>query len=52
MSNENNNRVLSRMGARQLTQEEIDKIGGGFVPTRLTVFLTGSVANPDRNVDE
>jgi hypothetical protein len=52
MSNENNNRVLSRMGARQLTQNEIDKIGGGLVPTRLTAMLTAPVTDPDRRLDE
>lgn len=52
MSSENNNRVLTRLGARQLTQNEIDKIGGGFIPTRLTAFLTAPVTNPDRSIDE
>jgi hypothetical protein len=52
MSNENNNRVLSRMGARQLTQNEIDRIGGGVIPTRLTAILTAPVTDPDRRLDE
>jgi hypothetical protein len=52
MSNNHSNRVLSRMGARELTPSEIDRIGGGFVPTRLTAMLTAPVTNPDRNIDE
>jgi hypothetical protein len=52
MSSENNNRVLSRTGARQLTQIELDKISGGFIPTRLTAMLTGPVTDPDRRLDE
>lgn len=50
MSNDNN-RVLNRMGARQLTQKEMDEVPGGFIPTRLTAFMTGTVSNPDRNID-
>jgi len=40
MSNENNNRVLNRMGARQLSQNEIDGVAGGIVPTLLSVIFT------------
>ena len=29
MSNNNENRVLSRMGARQLTQNEVEQVAGG-----------------------
>ncbi|HET9284464.1 MAG TPA: hypothetical protein VFR24_21125 [Candidatus Angelobacter sp.] len=47
----NNNRVLSRMGSRQLTQKEMDEVPGGFIPTRLTVFMTGTVSNPDSSID-
>ncbi|HEY7402260.1 MAG TPA: hypothetical protein VIB39_01965 [Candidatus Angelobacter sp.] len=50
MSNENNNRVLSRMGARQLAQNEIDEVAGG-IPTLLSVILTGSSSNPDHRLD-
>ncbi len=50
MSNENNNRVLSRMGARQLTQDEIEGIYGG-IPTLLSVILTSPASNPDRRLD-
>jgi hypothetical protein len=51
MSQQNNNRVLSRMGARQLTQNELDKIGGAIL-TRLTAILTAPVTDPDRRLDE
>lgn len=50
MSNENNNRVLSRMGARKLTENEIDRIYGG-IPTLLSVMLTLPATNPDRHLD-
>ena len=45
-----NNRVLSRMGARQLMHNEIDNVGGGF-HTLLSVMLTNPASNPDRNLD-
>lgn len=50
MSNENNNRVLSRMGARQLTPNEIDGIFGGGA-TLLSVILTAPASNPDHRLD-
>jgi hypothetical protein len=32
MSNQNqNDRVLSRMGARELTEQEIDEVSGGLI---------------------
>jgi len=53
MSNNHNNRVLGRRGARYVTDEEIQKVAGrALVPTRLTEFLTGSASNPDKNFDE
>ena len=51
MSNQDNNRVLTRMGARKLSQEELDEISGGFIPTRLTALVTGPSNNPDRSTD-
>jgi len=51
MSN-NENRVLSRMGARQLTRNEIEQIAagaGGF--THASHTLTGPASNPDTGVD-
>jgi hypothetical protein len=50
MSNDNN-RVLSRMGARQLTQNELDGIAGGVISTRLSVLVTGPASNPDHSLD-
>lgn len=51
MANENN-RVLSRMGARQLTHNEVDEVTGGFIPTLLSVILTGPSSDPDHRLDE
>lgn len=50
MLNNNNNRVLGRMGARQLTQNEIDNVGGGGA-TLLSVIRTGSITDPDQRLD-
>jgi hypothetical protein len=36
MSNHQNNRVLSRMGARELTSQEIAQVSGGFFTEKLT----------------
>jgi hypothetical protein len=42
MSNHENNRVLSRMGARKLTPEEIARVGGGDKEcTFRTTFING-----------
>jgi hypothetical protein len=51
MSNENDNRVLTRMGARKLSQIELDEIYGGLIPTRLTVLATSPPSNPDQSFD-
>lgn len=51
MSNQDNNRVLTRIGARKLSQSELDEIAGGFIPTRLTVLVTGPSSNPDHSTD-
>jgi hypothetical protein len=50
MSDSSNNRVLNRMGARELHPQEIDQITGGKI-TPLTLMLTGSSANPDESPD-
>jgi hypothetical protein len=51
MSN-NNDRVLNRMGARQLTQNEIDQIAAGEGPfTHASRTLTGPASNPDVGMD-
>lgn len=51
MSNENNNRVLSRMGARQLTKNEIEQVTGARTITIASVIFTGPVNHPDERVD-
>jgi hypothetical protein len=51
MSNKDNNRVLTRMGARKLSQEELDGVSGGFIPTRLSVLVTGPSSHPDQSFD-
>jgi hypothetical protein len=52
MSNNNDNRVLVRTGARQLAQSEIERIsGGGGGNTRASLTLTGPASNPDTGMD-
>jgi hypothetical protein len=51
MSNDNNNRLLMRMGARQLTQNEIEKVAGSRLSTLASVLFTGPVYNPDQTLD-
>jgi hypothetical protein len=51
MSNNNENRVLSRMGARQLTQNEVEQVAGGKI-TFASELLTGPVSNPDDVLDQ
>ncbi len=51
MSNKDNNRVLNRIGAHELTPGEVQKVTGGFIPTLLSVILTGPVGNPDERLD-
>ena len=51
MPNKDNNRVLTRVGARKLSQSELDEIFGGLIPTRLTVLATGPSNNPDHSFD-
>ena len=50
MSN-NDNRVLIRKGARKLSQEELDGVSGGLIPTRLSTLVTGTSSNPDQSFD-
>lgn len=45
------NRVLIRMGARQLTENELNKITGGGHNTRASQFPTGSTSDPDVGFD-
>jgi hypothetical protein len=51
MSNNNENRVLSRMGARQLTQNEVEQVAGGKL-TFATALTTGTTNNPDDTFDQ
>jgi hypothetical protein len=43
------NRVLSRMGARELTQDEVDKVQGGF---RTLTVCTHCEGQSDGDVGE
>lgn len=54
MSEVNDSRVLSRRGAREVSDEEIKRIvgNGASVPTRLTEFVTGTPSSPDAHFDE
>ncbi len=36
----NENRVLMRMGARNLSENETNEVTGGFIPTLLSVIYT------------
>jgi hypothetical protein len=49
MSNDNN-RVLTRRGARQLTPNEIDQTSGAGA-TLLSVIVTNTNGNPDQKLD-
>jgi hypothetical protein len=53
MSNNNNdeNRVLGRMGARKVTEKELDRVAGGIVPTLASDLGTGPASNPDCILD-
>jgi hypothetical protein len=46
----NNNRVLTRRGARQLTQDEIEQTSGA-VNTLLSVIVTNTNGNSDQKLD-
>lgn len=45
-----NNRVLTRRGARQLSQDEIDQTAGG-INTLLSVIITNQNGNRDQRLD-
>jgi hypothetical protein len=52
MSNENNGRVLNRMGARLLTEKEMEQITGASGPfTHASRTATGNLASPDTDMD-
>jgi hypothetical protein len=50
MSNDNN-RVLTRRGARQLTQKEMEQITGSAA-TVATALPTGTPSHPDTMLDQ
>jgi hypothetical protein len=52
MSNDNKNRVLTRMGARQLTQNEIEQIAGSRLNTLATALPTSPISHPDTMFDQ
>jgi hypothetical protein len=52
MSNNNENRVLSRIGARQLTSDELEQINGAGGPfTRASLTGTNAMHSPDTDMD-
>lgn len=52
MPNNKDDRVLSRLGARELTSDEMNRIiGSGDKNTRASLILTGTPSNPDENFD-
>jgi hypothetical protein len=50
MSNHNDNRVLCRVGARQLTQNEVEQVAGGGI-TRASLTGTNTMSSPDTDMD-
>lgn len=52
MSNNDDNRVLNRRGARQLTADELEQITGASGPfTRASRTGTNTITNPDTDMD-
>jgi bacteriocin-like protein len=51
MSNTDNNRVLSRSGARKLTEKELEQITG-TAATVATALPTSPIAHPDTMFDQ
>jgi len=54
MSNNNDTRVLNRMGARQLTSDELEQITGGDKGgpfTRASLTGTGTMLSTDSDMD-
>lgn len=53
MSKEHNHRVLNRLGAHELTAEEIRSIKGGALPSLLSVIRTNAPGGgTDYHLDE
>jgi hypothetical protein len=46
----NTNRVLTRRGARQLSQDEVEQTTGAAA-TLLSVIVTNTGGNPDQRLD-
>jgi hypothetical protein len=46
----NSNRVLTRRGARQLSQDEVEQTTGAAA-TLLSVIVTNTGGNPDQRLD-
>jgi hypothetical protein len=52
MSSNNENRVLNRRGARQLTSEELEQINGASGPfTRASLTGTNTMHSTDTDMD-
>ena len=52
MSNNNETRVLTRRGARQLTSDELEQINGAGGPfTRASLTGTNTTQSPDTDMD-
>lgn len=51
MANNRDNRVLSRQGARELTQQEVEGVSGGLIPTLASLIITGALSHPDNRLD-
>lgn len=47
--NNHQNRVLGRTGARKLTEDEVNGVAGGFIPTLLSVISTNG--GSDQSLD-
>ena len=50
MSNNHENRVLTRRGARQLTSDELEQITGAGI-TRASLTGTNNMPSPDTDMD-
>jgi len=51
MSNENNKRVITRMGAHQLTEAELEQVAAAKL-TLASDLPTGPISNPDDVLDQ
>ncbi len=51
MSNNENNRVLTRRGARQLSQDEIEQTSGAAATLLSVIMTTTSSGSSDQKLD-